>query len=101
MSLPSNYDEMEKYIVNNKTKLTEQVVSSIEYAIKNNLPSVEVFKFKNTDFVIVLNDDMFEDNIENIFQYYLQTEQYELCDKVCKLQKLLNKLHEKEKRSKP
>ena len=96
MVLPSNYDDMEKFIIKNKSKLTEQVVYSINYALNHKLQSVEVFKFKNSEFVIVLDKSTFKVNINGIFEYYLQTEQYELCNEVCKLQKLLNN-HEKEK----
>ncbi len=100
--LPSDYDEMEKYIIKNKTALTKKVVDSIEYALKNKLTDVEVFKFKNSDYIVLLNVLSFKENLDFIFNYYIETEQYEYCDNVRKVQKLLDKKNnEQEKRYKP
>jgi hypothetical protein len=100
--LPSEFKTMEEFVIKNKFKLTEQVVSSIEFALKNNLSNVEVFSFRNTDFIVVLNVSTFKENLENIYNYYINTEQYEFCERVSKLQKIINqqKPNEQEKRHK-
>lgn len=92
--LPSDYDEMNNFIVKNKIKLMENVVSSVRYALVNNLASVEVFKFENSDFIVILEYSTFKDNINNIYDFYISEELYELCDRVNKLKKLLES-HEK------
>ena len=97
--LPSDYDEMESFIINNKVKLTEHVVSSVQYAVNNDIPSVELFCFKDSDFIVILEYPSFKDNIENIFKFYIETERYEFCDRVSKLKKLLE-THEQEKQKK-
>lgn len=94
LTLPSDYDEMNNFIVKNKIKLMENVVSSVRYALVNNLASVEVFKFENSDFIVILEYSTFKDNINNIYDFYISEELYELCDRVNKLKKLLES-HEK------
>ena len=49
----------------------------------------------NSDFVITVDYDKFKETIDNIFNQYIKTEQYELCDRVKKLEKklLCIKLH--------
>jgi len=98
--LPSNFDEMERFIDSHKIEMTEQVVSSIEYALNKKLSFVEVFSFKNSDFVITIPIESFRENLKNVFNYYIDTENYELCARVKSIETMLEKalkknLHEK------
>jgi hypothetical protein len=88
--LPSDFKELELYVQSHKTDLTERVVSSIEFAIQKNLPMVEVFNFKNSDFVITISREAFRDNIQNVYNFYLQEEKYELCERVKHVEMLLD-----------
>jgi hypothetical protein len=88
--LPSDFNEMDKFIESHKTIMTEQVVASIEYALEKKLQVVEVFKFKSSDFVITLSYDSFQNNLENVYKYYIETEKYELCSRIKKLENQLN-----------
>ena len=97
--LPSDYDEMEQFIMKNKLKLSEQVVTSVSHAVDNDLQSVPVFHFEDSDFIVLLDNSTFVDNLDNIFNYYIETEQYEYCDRVVKLKQLIQK-NEQEKRYK-
>lgn len=101
-TLPSDFQSMDEFVSKNKIELTEQVISSIEFAINNDLNDVEVFNFKDTDFIVILNVSTFKENLENIYNFYISTEQYEFCGRVLKLQKLLNqeKTNEQKKRHK-
>lgn len=103
MTLPSDYEDMERYIEMNKVILMEKVVSSISYAVEHDLPNVEVFKFKNSDFIVVLERNMFINNLDNIYDYYIQNEIYECCGRVIKLKQLINNpnYNEQKKRYKP
>ena len=101
MLLPCEYDDMEKYIIENKSALTKKVVESIEYAVKNKLTNVEVFKFKSSEYIVLLNALSFKENLDFIFNYYIETEQYEFCQYVKKVQKLLDNKNEQKKRYKP
>ena len=64
--LPSNESELDGYISKNSIKLMETILSSIEYALNKKMSVVEIFKFKNSDFVITLNSKNFEENVQNI-----------------------------------
>ena len=71
--------------------MMEQVVSSIDYAIKNKYAMIEVFQFKNSKFVITISEDEFKSNLDNIYDSYMKEEIYELCPKLNKLRELLQK----------
>jgi len=87
--LPKKYDEMNIFIEDNKVKLIEHVVSSIQYALENKCPAIEVFNFENTDFSVIIKESSFKTNIESIFQFYLEKELYEFCGRVNKIKELL------------
>jgi len=89
--LPSNFSQMESYIKLHKADLTEKVLDCIDYAIKKKLKLVEVFKFENSEFLITLTSDKFEENITNVYDYYIKEEKYELCPRVIELKKKLQK----------
>jgi len=98
--LPASDKELERFISKYKIDMTQQVISSIEFAVTHNLPIIEVFQFKGSSFVVTLSNKEFDINLENIYNYYLETEQYELCKKVVELRnKLKSNLHEKTQKS--
>lgn len=99
--LPSEFDELEQFIIQNKNLLTNQVTDSIEHAIQNDLSVVEVFNFKDSDFIITLQSETFMENLNNIYKYYIDSEQYEKCKHVKDLELLLNNKNTNEKRQKP
>ena len=84
--LPSEFNEMERFIEVNKTLMTEQVITSIEYALDKNLNIVEVFSFKDSDFVVTLPFEQFKDNLIHVYNYYIQMEKYELCARIKKIE---------------
>lgn len=93
LMLPSDNKEMEMFINNNKTYLTEHVLSSIEFALDNKLPFVEVFSFNDSDFVITVSEKDFLINVDYIYNHYLDNEKYEFCPRVVKLQSVLKNLN--------
>jgi hypothetical protein len=88
--LPSKFHEMKNFIEKNKVIMTEQVISSIEYALEKKLSFVEIFSFEDSDFVITLNIENFKENLENVYNYYIETEKYELCARIKTLEKKLD-----------
>jgi len=100
LTLPSDYSQMEGLIKVNKIKLMEQIVSSICYAVKNNLNAIEVFNFKDSDFIVVLVRDSFESNLNSIYNYYISSETYEHCGRVLNIKQQLNQKNEQKKRHK-
>jgi hypothetical protein len=93
--LPSNNDEMRKFISKFKVDMMEKVVSSIKFAVENKLSLIEVFQFKGTPFVVTINKDEFMLNLSHIHQFYMNNEMYELCQRVEVLCETLKK-NEKE-----
>jgi len=89
--LPSNNKDLEFFSKKYKLDMMEQVVGIIEFAIEHNLPLIEVFQFKNSDFVITLSEKDYLTNLDNIYSYYMKNESYEHCTRVVRLQKILNK----------
>ena len=87
--LPSNNSELESFAINNKLKLMEQIVQSIEYAVDNNLSDIEGFQFKNSDFIITISEKDYLINIDNIFNHYMQCEAYEYCPRIIKLKETI------------
>ena len=91
----------QKRNLNRHTNLIYYRRSFIEYAVQQKLEIVEVFKFKSSDFVITLSQDSFKQNLQNVYEYYIATEKYELCARVKELEFQLNiisyqvNLHEK------
>lgn len=89
--LPSDINELKNFIDRYKIDMTEQVISSIEFALKHNLPIIEVFQFKDSKFVVTVSPKEFDINLENIYRFYLESEQYELCGRVAELLKKVKK----------
>jgi hypothetical protein len=87
--LPSDNKELESFTKTFKPDMMEQVVGSIEFAVKNELPLIEVFQFKNSDFVITLSEKDYLTNLDNIYSYYMEEEIYEYCSRVIRLRKSL------------
>ncbi len=87
--LPSENGELKNFAQKFKIEMMEQIVGSIEYALQNQLKSIEVFQFKNSDFVITLSEKDYLTNLDNIFSYYLTQEAYEYCPRVAQLQKTI------------
>ena len=87
--LPSNNKELESFAHKFKTEMMEQVVTMIEFAVSNQMPFVEVFQFKNSDFVITLSEKDYLTNLNNIYSFHMKNESYEYCTRIVRLQKTL------------
>ena len=92
VELPSNNDVMENYIHKNREEINERIVDAIEYALRNRLGGVEVFCFNGSNFVVVLNRKDFKDSLENIFEFGMEKEKFEICAKVKQLIRRMDKL---------
>lgn len=87
--LPSDNEELTSFSKKFKPDMMDQITKTIEFALTNNLQFVEVFQFKNSDFVIGLSKKDYLTNLDNIYSYYMKTEIYENCPKIIKLKELL------------
>lgn len=91
IELPSDNREMEDYVLKNRLEINQKMLDSIEYAVKNKLAGIEVFCFKGSNFVVVLNQKDFKESLENIYDFSMNKEKFEICIRAKKLIDLVNK----------
>ena len=91
VELPTNPVDMENYVEKNRHTINDMLVDSFEYAVRKNFGGIEVFAFKNSSYVVVVNRKDFKDNLQNIFDYSLEHEMFETCAKAKKVLELLDK----------
>tara|TARA_B100001173_G_C15584905_1_gene378033 strand:- start:226 stop:498 length:273 start_codon:yes stop_codon:yes gene_type:complete len=72
-----------------KPIMMKSLVLSIANGIKNNLESVSVAEIKHHDVVISVPKNEWKSGLENAIEYYIKTEEYEVCSKIKKLIKRL------------
>jgi len=72
-----------------KPVMMRSLVSNIASGIKNNLKSVNVAEIKHHDVIISVPKDEWKSGLENAMNYYIKTEEYEVCSKIKKLIKRL------------
>jgi len=89
--MPSDFKLMDAYISQNKNKMMDHILTMIEKGIKSNYPVIELFHFEGTNYCVTLLPKEYKENLNNIFQYYLETEQYEQCSKLKDIEALLEK----------
>ena len=87
--LPSENKELQTFSQKFKLDMMQQIVGVIEFAIEHNLPFIEVFQFKNSDFVITLSEKDYLTNLDNVYSYYMEKEVYEYCPRIVRLQKTI------------
>ena len=93
--IPSDNKELQSFSKEFKLDMMEQIVGTISFAVEHNLPIIEVFQFKNSDFIITLSEKDYLTNLNNIYTYYLLKEAYEYCPRIVKLQTTLKQKSEK------
>jgi len=87
--IPSDNKELQFFAKKFKFDMMEQVINTITFAVEHNLPFIEVFQFKNSDFVITLSEKDYLTNLDNVYSYYIGREAYEYCPRIVQLQKIL------------
>jgi hypothetical protein len=87
--LPSDNKDLQSFSQKFKVDMMGQVIKTISFAIEHEQPIVEVFQFKNSDFVITLQEKDYLTNLNNIYEYCMKNEIYEQCSDIVKLQQLL------------
>lgn len=92
--LPSKYADLASFSRKFKPDMMEHVLDSLEHAIGQELPIVEVFQFKNSGFVITLSDEDYLTNLDNLYSYFLENEKYENCERLVRLQRTLKEKSE-------
>jgi len=92
IELPSSNSEMEKYLDIHRKEINSRVLYNIEYAIKTRMLAVEIFSFKNSNFVVMMNRKDFKENIQNIIEFSLKIQDYEVCNQAKKVMQILDRM---------
>lgn len=92
IELPSENAAMEKYIQENRLDINKKLVINIEYAIKRKMSGIELFSFAGSNFVVVLQRKDFRNSLENIYEFSMSKEQFELCVRVKNITAHMDKL---------
>lgn len=93
--LPSSTDDMKTFVEKFKIDMMEHIVDSIELAVKNKLPIVELFQFKDSDYVITIATKEYDLNLEHIRNVYQSNNMSELCPRIEQLREILKQQNEK------
>lgn len=91
VELPVNPTDMENYVEKNRVAINEMLVNSLDYAVSKNFAGIEVFCFKDSNYVVVVSRKDFKENLQNIFDYSLKNEQFEICARAKKVMDVLDK----------
>lgn len=91
VELPSNNKEMEDYVLSNRLEINEKILDNIEFALKNKMSVVELFCFKDSNYVVVLNRNDFKESLQNIYDFSMNKEKFEVCIRIKKLMTLSDK----------
>lgn len=92
IELPATNAEMEKYVDTHRNEINARVINNIEYAIKMRMAAVEIFSFKNSNFIVVMNRKDFKENLQNIMDFSLKVQDYEVCNRAKRVMLKLDKL---------
>ena len=72
-----------------KKIMMKSLVTNIADGIEDDLESVNVAEIKNHDIILSVPKTEWRGGLENAMEYYIKTEEYEVCSKI---QNLINKL---------
>ena len=66
-----------------------ETYKAIEYAIENNLPTVEVFKLWNLGYMVLISENQYKEVLNHILPVFEEEEEYDECLKIKNLIKRL------------
>lgn len=85
----SDYRELDDFLAQNEALLQAAVLSALHNAIELGLELIPVFAVKESDSVVSLSRDQFEEKLASCLEYFKQVEEYEICAVLTKLKKKL------------
>ena len=72
-----------------KPLMMKTLVANIAEGVEDNLESVNIAEIKHTDIILSVPKNEWKGGLEKAMEYYIKTEEYEVCSKI---QNLINKL---------
>ena len=76
-----------------KPVMMKSLVLNRADGIKDNLESVNIAEIKNHDVIISVPKTEWKSGLENAMDYYIKTEEYEICSRIKKLIVKINEIH--------
>ena len=86
-----NRDELDEMTSdpNFQNFIKKETFKAVEYAIENDLPTVEAFKLWNLGYMVLIAKDEYKDVLNNVLPMFEEEEDYDICSKI---KVLINKL---------
>lgn len=94
MIIPSQTDSFEYDIKKRKNKYMDHIYNSFttKIVVGSEIPEkIYLFRFKDTNLEVLVKNEDFIINLENLMKYYIELEMYENCSNIAKLIKYINK----------
>lgn len=85
----SGYRELDDFLAQHEALLQAAVLSALHNAIELGFDLIPVFAVKESDSVVSLARDQFEEKLASCLEYFKQVEEYEICVVLTKLKKKL------------
>jgi hypothetical protein len=92
IELPATNAEMEKYLDLHRKEINRRILNNIEHAVDTRMPTVEIFSFENSNFIVVMNKNDFRENLQNLLDFGMKTQDYEICTRAKKVMQKLDRL---------
>lgn len=79
--IPKENDELNADIKANKEKYMKHILKCFSELVKDSpIPlKISLFKFRNTNLEIVVKQESYIPNLQNLLDYYIELEKYENC----------------------
>lgn len=87
--LPAENSEMETFLETNKNEIYLYIVNKIKESITSGEDCVELFKFKGTEYYVLIHKNTFENILDKYFKYFMEHEIYEGCAEINKVREKL------------
>lgn len=92
-SLPSDYTKQDTELKQNKKEYMDYIFTRIQNSLtkdkKISTNKLKLFKFEDTNLLVVVNRTHYKSMIENLKNYYIKIEDYEKCSFLNKI-KIVN-----------
>jgi hypothetical protein len=88
IELESEFHKLESDIKNNKDTYMDHIYEVILKNVKDHKfikKRISLFKFINTNLVVIVSEHQYKLMCENLLQYYVDNESYEKCSKLYKI----------------
>ena len=84
ITIPSTNSELDVDLSKNKEKYMNFIYEEFEKLLKLDvLPKhIKIFNFSGTDLQVIVRKSNYISNIDNLLNYYINTEEYEKCSKL-------------------